>query len=175
LSQGRSEEAEEALRAALNEDPSYDGARQTLVGMLVEQKRVDEAKKLLQDYLAAKPNHTGFATLLARLQIDRGDNIGAVATVTHTLPYAADNADFLGFAAALMQRVGRNAEAIEQYRAALRLRPDSAVWWMGLGISLQANEQKNDALDAYRRALSGGSLSPELQTFVEQRVKQVSP
>jgi MSHA biogenesis protein MshN len=175
LGQGRSEEAEEALRAALNEDPTYDGARQTLVGMLVEQKRVDEAKKLLQDYLATKPNHIPFATLLARLQIDRGDNNGAVATVLHTLPYAGDNVDFLGFAAALMQRAGRNTEAIEQYRAALRLRPDSAVWWMGLGMSLQANEQKTDALDAYKRALTSGSLSPELQAFVEQRIKQVSP
>lgn len=175
LSQGRTDEAEEALRAALNEDPAFDAARQTFVGMLVEQKRVDEAKKLLQDYLTAKPSHLAFAMLLARLQIDRGDNTGAVATLSRTLPYAADNADFLGFAAALMQRAGRNAEAIEEYRAALRLRPDSAVWWMGLGISLQANEQKNDALDAYKRAQSGGALSPELQAFVEQRIKQVSP
>jgi MSHA biogenesis protein MshN len=175
LGQGRNDEAEDALRAALNEDPTYDAARQTLVGILVEQKRVDEAKKLLQDYLAAKPNHLAFAMLLARLQIDRGDNAGAVVTVTRTLPFAGENVDFIGFAAALLQRAGRNAEAAEQYRVALRLRPEAAIWWMGLGMSLQASDHASDALDAYKHALSAGSLSPELQAFVEQRIKQVTP
>jgi MSHA biogenesis protein MshN len=175
LSQGRADEAEEALRAALAEDATYDGARQTLVGMLVEQKRVDEAKKLLQDYLASRPNHLGFAMLLARLQLDRGDGTGAVTTISRTLPYAGDNADFLGFAAALLQRAGRHPEAAEQYRAALRVKPDAGVWWMGLAISLQASEHPGDAVDAYKRALSTGSLSPELQAFVEQKIKQLTP
>jgi MSHA biogenesis protein MshN len=175
LSQGRADEAEEALRAALAEDPTYDGARQTLVGMMVEQKRVDEAKKLLQDYLVSRPNHLGFAMLLARLQLDRGDGTGAVTTISRTLPYAGDNADFLGFAAALLQRAGRHPEAADQYRAALRVKPDAGVWWMGLGISLQASEHPSDAVDAYKRALSTSSLSPELQAFVEQKIKQLTP
>jgi MSHA biogenesis protein MshN len=175
LSQGRADEAEEALRAALAEDPTYDGARQTLVGMMVEQKRVDEAKRLLQDYLVSRPNHLGFAMLLARLQLDRGDGTGAVTTISRTLPYAGDNADFLGFSAALLQRAGRHPEAADQYRAALRVKPDAGVWWMGLGISLQASEHPGDAVDAYKRALSTGSLSPELQSFVEQKIKQLTP
>jgi MSHA biogenesis protein MshN len=175
LSQGRAEEAEESLRAALAEDATFDAARQALVGVLVEQKRVDEAKKLLQDYLNSRPNHLGFAMLLARLQLDRGDGTGAIATMQHTLPYAGDNADFLGFSAAVLQRAGHHPEAVDQYRAALRLKPDAPVWWMGLGISLQASDHNSDALDAYKQALSGGSLSPELQTFVEQKIKQLTP
>jgi MSHA biogenesis protein MshN len=175
LSQGRAEEAEESLRAALAEDATFDAARQALVGVLVEQKRVDEAKKVLQDYLNSRPNHLGFAMLLARLQLDRGDGTGAVATMQHTLPYAGDNADFLGFSAAVLQRAGRHPEAVDQYRAALRIKPDAPVWWMGLGISLQASDHNTDALDAYKRALSSGSLSPELQTFVEQKIKQLTP
>jgi MSHA biogenesis protein MshN len=175
LSQGRAEEAEESLRASLAEDATFDAARQALVGVLVEQKRVDEAKKVLQDYLNSRPNHLGFAMLLARLQLDRGDGGGAVATMQHTLPYAGDNADFLGFSAAVLQRAGHHAEAVDQYRAALRIKPDAPVWWMGLGISLQASDRNTDALDAYKRALSSGSLSPELQAFVEQKIKQLTP
>jgi MSHA biogenesis protein MshN len=175
LSQGRAEEAEESLRAALAEDATFDAARQALVGVLVEQKRVDEAKKVLQDYLNSRPNHLGFAMLLARLQLDRGDGGGAVTTMQRTLPYAGDNADFLGFSAAVLQRAGHHAEAADQYRAALRIKPDAPVWWMGLGISLQASDHNTDALDAYKRALSSGSLSPELQAFVEQKIKQLTP
>ena len=135
----------------------------------------NEAKKLLQEYLNSRPNHTGFAMLLARLQLDRGDTGGAMATMKRTQPYASDNADFLGFSAAVLQRAGQHPEAVDEYRAALRLKPDTAVWWMGLGISLQASERGSDALDAYRRALLSGSLSPELRAFVEQRIKQLSP
>jgi MSHA biogenesis protein MshN len=175
LSQGRSADAILALHASLAEDATFDAARQTLAGVLIEQKRFDEAQKLLQDALATRPSQTGFAMLLARMQLDRGDSAGAVATMSRSLPYATDNAEFLGFSAALMQRAGRQQEAVEQYRAALRLKPDAAVWWMGLGISLQAAEHNADALVAYRRALSSGSLSPELQAFVEQRIKQVTP
>ena len=143
--------------------------------MLVEQKSFDEAKKVLQDYLAGKPGHLSFTMMLARLQVDRGDNAGAIATLQRAQPYAGDNADFLGFSAALMQRAGRHQDAVDQYRAALRLRPDAGLWWMGLGISLQASERGSDALDAYRRALTSGSLSAELQGFVEQRIKQLAP
>lgn len=175
LNQGRVNEAIDALRAALAADAGLDAARQTLVGVLIEQKRTDEAQKLLQDALASRPNQLNFATLLARMQLDRGDNAGAIASMSRALPYAGDNADFLGFSAALLQRVGRHAEAADQYRAALRLRPDAAIWWMGLGISLQASERGAEALDAYRRALSSGSMSPELQAFVEQRIKQLAP
>jgi MSHA biogenesis protein MshN len=174
LSQGRSADAIIALHASLAEDATFDAARQTLAGVLIEQKRFDEAQKLLQEALTTRPSQTGFAMLLARMQLDRGDSAGAITTMSRSLPYAADNAEFLGFSAALMQRAGRQQEAVDQYRAALRLKPDAAVWWMGMGISLQAAEHNADALDAYRRALSSGSLSPELQAFVEQRIKQVS-
>jgi MSHA biogenesis protein MshN len=175
LSQGRADEAEEALHAALTEDATYDAARQALAGMLVEQKRFDEAKKLLQEYLSSHPNHLGFAMLLARLQLDRGDSAGAMTTMQRSQPYAGENADFLGFSAAVLQRAGQHSEAVNQYRAALRLKPDAAVWWMGLGISLQESDHRADALDAFRQALSKGSLSPDLHSFVELRIKQLSP
>lgn len=175
LSQGRPGEAAEALRLALTEDPTYDAARQALVGLLIEQRRNDEAQKLLQETLGPRPNQPGFAMMLARMQVDAGDNAAALATLSRTLPFANDHADFLAFSAAMMQRAGRHAEAIEQYRVALRLKPDASVWWMGLGISLQASDRASDALDAYKRAQTGGNLSPELLAFVAQRIKQVSP
>jgi MSHA biogenesis protein MshN len=175
LEQGRAGEAADGLRAALAEDPAHDGARQTLVGLLIEQRRLDDAQKLVQDALASRPNNPGFAMILARLQVDRGDSAGALATLAATSPYASESPDFQGFYAALLQRAGRHQEAAEQYRSALRFKPDAGVWWMGLGISLQAVERGADALEAYRRAVSSNTLSPELQAFVEQRIKQLAP
>jgi MSHA biogenesis protein MshN len=73
----------------------------------------------------------------------------------------------------LLQRQSRHKDAVEYYQAALRLAPGSGVWLMGLGISLQALDRNADARDAFRRARASNSLSPELQAFVDQRLKQL--
>ena len=73
----------------------------------------------------------------------------------------------------MLQRQSRHREAVEQYQAALRLAPQSGVWQMGMGISLQALGRNAEAQDAFRRAKSSNTLSAELQGFVDQRLRQL--
>jgi MSHA biogenesis protein MshN len=89
------------------------------------------------------------------------------------LDYAQGNADYVAFFAALLQRQGRHEEAIEQFQAALRVKPATGVWWLGLGISLQAANRAAEAQDAFRRARATNNLSPELAAFADQRLKQL--
>jgi MSHA biogenesis protein MshN len=53
------------------------------------------------------------------------------------------------------------------------MQPQNPVWWMGLGISLQAEKRNAEALDAFRKAKASGTLSPELQAFVERKLGQL--
>ena len=73
----------------------------------------------------------------------------------------------------LLQREGKHAEAIKHFRAALRKRPNFGVWWVGLGISLQATNQPAAALDAFRRAKAGGNLHPHVAALADERLKQL--
>ena len=79
------------------------------------------------------------------------------------------------FIAALFQRLGQHKEAIAYYQKALEMSPVSGLWLMGLGISMQADHQNEAALETYKRAIDSLSLSPELQAFVEQRIKEIKP
>jgi len=173
LHQGRLAESQEGFEAALKLYPAYHGARQALVGLLLEAKKLPEAEGVLQEGLALDPTQIGFAMTLARLQIDRGDAALAVATLKKGLDYAQGSADYIAFLAALLQRQGRHDEAIDQFQSALRSRPATGLWWLGLGISLQAANRTVEAQDAYRRAQSANSLSPELAAFAEQRLRQL--
>ena len=173
VNQGRIAEAMESLHSTLAIDPAHEAARQTAVGRQLESRRVDEALHLLQDGLALNPAQTGFAMLLARIQVERGDLNGALATLQKHGSAAAANADYLAFSAAILQRLSRHKEAADVYQAVLRLQPGSGVWWMGLGISLQAQKQPGEAAEAFKRARSVGTLSPELAVFVDQRIKQL--
>lgn len=171
LQEGRTGDAIVSLELALQIDSRHEAARQTLVGLLIENKRPDDAMRQLQLALGAEPRQPAMAMLLARLQIERGGS--GVDTLLRTLPYAAGNAEYHAFLAGALQRQQRHREAAEQYQAALRATPNNGVWLMGLGISLQAEKRNAEALAAFQKASAAG-LSPELQAFVDRKLQQLS-
>ena len=173
MQQGHSADAIAGYRAVLRLDAGHDEARQALVALLLESKQGAEAERVLQERLNARPGHTGFAMLLARLQVEHGALEQALATLEKSLPYADAQADYQAFFAALLQRRNRHKEAITHYQIALQLAPDNGVWLMGYGISLQAVQRNEDARNAFRRALESGTLTPELQVFVQQKLKEL--
>lgn len=172
LQLGRMGEAEESLRQALQLDPRHAASRQALAALLVETKHLDRAEQVLQQGLELQSGHTGYAMTLARLQVERGDVAAGLATLQRNPP-AGENPEYHGFLAALLQRMERHKEAIEHYQAALRVSPTSGPWLLGLGISLQADSQAARAAELFRRARQSNSLSPELQAFADQRLKQL--
>jgi len=173
VNQGRIAEGMDGFRRALEFDPGHDAARQTMVALLLEAKRVDEAAASLQEALALNTENTGFAMLLARIMVESNDIPTALFVLQRHAAPPDRNPDFHAFAAALLQRLDRHQEAIEQYQAALRLAPSAGIWWLGLGISYQAVGQTKEALEAFTRAKSAGNLAPDLLGFVEQRLRQL--
>ena len=173
LEDGRVTEAIASLQAALKAEPRHEASRQTLVSLLIEAGRPDEAMRQLGAALALDPRQPAMAMLMARLQLERGSP--GVDTLLRTLPYAAGNGEYHAFLAGALQREQRHREAVEHYQAALRTGPNNGVWWMGLGISLQAEKHHVDATGAFQKALASGTLSPELQAFVERKLRQPAP
>jgi len=171
MQQGRINEALAGYEAVLQLDAGHDTARQAMVGLLLENKRNADAERVLQDGLKHNPKHSGFAMLLARLQVERNELALALETLQKALPYADQQPDYQAFVAALLQRQGRHKEAITHYQIALQLSPDSGVWLMGLGISLQAVQRNEEARDAFKRAIESHTLSAELQAFVKQQIR----
>ena len=170
---GRIAEAMAGYEAALSLDAGHEAARQALVALLLEGKRNADAEKVLLEGLNSKPEHTGLTMLLARLQVERGALGQATATLEKSLPFADAQADYRAFLAALLQRQNRNEEAIAHYQIVLQHAPGNGVWLMGYGISLQAVQRNAEAKDAYKRALDTQTLSPELQAFVQAKIKEL--
>ena len=175
LQDGRVSEALAGLQQTLQLDPRHQGARETLVRLLLEAQRPDDAARQLQLSLAFDPKQPAQAMMLARLQLDKA-NGGAAAldTLTRSLPYAADNGDYRAFLAGVLQREQRYREAAEHYQLALQTAPDNSVWWMGLGIALQADNHPAQARQAFERAKGLQTLSPQLQAFVERKLVQLT-
>lgn len=174
LQNGRVSAAETNFREALKVDPMHVSARQALLGLLLDGRRNDEAEQLLRRALELNPRQPRHAMVLARLEVDRGEVGGAINTLVGALPYVRSDPEYYAFLAALLQRDGRHRDAVDYYRTALQSSPGNAVWLMGLGISLRANDQLADAREAFRRAADLKQLNAQLQAFVERQLRELS-
>jgi MSHA biogenesis protein MshN len=172
LAEGRAHEAIVALEQALRTDPRHEPSRQMLIGLLVEAGQKDAATRELQTALTLDARQPALAMLLARLQIESGGD--GLETLRRSLPFAAGDGAYHAFYAGALQRAQHNRAAIEQYQVALKGAPRNGVWWMGLGISLQAEQRVPEAAQAYRNALAGDPLAPEVRAFVEQKLAQLT-
>ena len=171
LQQGRMSEARSAFEAALQIDPAYHAARQALAGVLIDTRLPADAMLVLQEGLQLAPAQFGLAMMAARLHVERGELDIAVQTLARSAEYAGNSADFSGFYAGLLQRQKKHAEAVDFFDRALRLRPNSGVWLLGMGMSLEALGRNAEAQEAFRRAKSSGNLTPELQSYADQRLR----
>ncbi|HQR04195.1 MAG: tetratricopeptide repeat protein [Proteobacteria bacterium] len=159
------------LRNALNLDARHAAARQSLLAALLETQQYQEARQVAQAGLEIDPGQSGWAMILARLQVEQGDVPGAVVTLDHYAGRAERNADYQAFYALLLNRQQRPHDAAEHYRAALALRPNEGRWWYGLGLALEADQRPAEAREAYQRARASNNLPADLAGVVEQKLR----
>ncbi|WP_036303043.1 tetratricopeptide repeat protein [Methylotenera sp. L2L1] len=178
LQQGRVAESEANLAKALEFNPTHHEARLTLASLLLDNKRLNDAKDVLNTGLQISPEQNEFRIALARLQINAGDQATALSTLEHGLQYAANHAAYQAFLATLLQRSGRHEEAISHYMKAVSLETNAGSvksnTLVGLGISLQATGKLEHAQQAFIKAQQTGSLGPGLSSFVDQQLKKIS-
>jgi len=130
----------DGFRRALEIDPGHEAARQTMVALLLEAKRVTKPLFPPGGPRARHGEHR--FRHAARAHYGREQRYPHGAFRPAKAPRTARPQPGLhAFAAALYQRLDRHKEAIEQYQAALRLAPSAGIWWLGLGISFQAVER----------------------------------
>jgi MSHA biogenesis protein MshN len=170
MNKGKVREAMEALYAITRERPEHAAAWQVLVRLLLEQGRPDEAMRVLQEVAHSRPDSLPAALQLARLHAEFGTDAQALQTLLAAQKAGADNADYHGLLANLLQRQKRSAEAAGSYRRALTLRPTEGRWWIGLGLCLEESGQKEEAKAAWRQGLQSGNLPADLRQFAESKL-----
>jgi MSHA biogenesis protein MshN len=109
--------------------------------------------------------------VLARLQLESGDP--ALDTLLKTLPYAGAIPTITPSWRACCS--ANSATPKRRNITAMRCNCRRKMqWWMGLGISLQADQHLPEAREAYNRARSTGGLTPELRSFVDRKIEQLA-
>jgi len=171
IARGRSHEAMALLTQILSTAPNHHSARQALAALQAESGRRDLALQTLLAGAALEPAR--FAVVAARLQAESGDAEGALMTLER-VPTAQRDADYDALVGGLAQRAGQHAVAAEAFARAVRSPRAPAIWWAGLGHSLDSLGQRAQAQQAFTRAMSDPALPPALRSFITQRLAELA-
>ena len=168
--------AQASLRfsAYLLDYPDHAEARDAYARVLLRAGDLEQAQTVLRAGLANNPGHAMLAMTLAHIHVNAGDVEAALAVLAEARPDPAQTADHAAFIAALEQRQGRHQAAIAHYRKALAVRDGNGTWWIGLGISLAANDSTGEASRAYQQALDDRRLSARLRRFAMSELERLT-
>lgn len=173
LKRGQVADAELDLRAALDADAAHQAARQTLIALDIEQGRIDDARRHLQEGLAFNPSHAPYAVALARIHIDRGEHLFALNVLDRVSAESRESPEFHSMRGAVLLRMARYDEAAEAYRRALGAGAQTGASWVGLGVALDALGRGPEAAEAFMRGMAVGTLTEDLRAYAEQRARQL--
>jgi tetratricopeptide (TPR) repeat protein len=128
------DDAELLLEAVLAREPTYIAARHDYVTVLLGRHKYQQALGELEKLLGVDPSNRQYRTLQAAAMVGLGDHARAVALYQDLLrdaPPGSPNAAELHLSIAhSLKTLGRGTDAIDEYRAAARERPDfgDAYW-----------------------------------------------
>ena len=166
LSQGLTQ-----LQAMLARDPNYAPARVALATLYMKLGRIHDAECILQVGRGLTPNYPSFIELQARIEMSQHCLPQALNLLLSTNPPVHTNLSYYALMAALYQQLNQPAKAVVIYQRLLEEQPYNAIWWLGMGISLEADNRNNMAVEAYRKAKNSARLSPLVEDYIDSRLR----
>jgi predicted TPR repeat methyltransferase len=121
---------------------------------LHQQGRLDQARALYREVLAADPRQFDALHLSGVIERQRGDAARAVELIRTALQVDPQQARAHCNLGAALQDLGHAGEALLAYDSALRLDPRYALAWDNRGNTLRRLGRLPEALDSYERALA---------------------
>jgi tetratricopeptide (TPR) repeat protein len=152
-------EAERRLNECLELAPGYARARYDLACVQFTLQRPERVLPLVERLLRLDPRHAACRRLKARTLrlVDRADE--AIALMELAITENAEDYEAWLLLGHLRREGGQQAGAIEAYRRALELRPDSSEAYWSLA-NLKTYRLDVEDVDAIRRLLARSSLLP---------------
>jgi hypothetical protein len=170
---GRMVDAYRQLLAFLEENPAGHQSRETLAKLLLAQQEFAQANTIVDQGLAEVPNYGPFKKIKARLLMRDNDPAQALALLRNVPPSVAADTEYHELLASLYQQGNYHSEAVTAYQELLRFDRNQGRWWIGLGISLDAQDQDSDALVSYQTALQTQDLDTKLRQFIQGRISNL--
>jgi len=170
LAQGDTARAKSLVQRAMQLAPGNAAAAELLLEVQLRSGDTGAAMKTLRESLRRDPHNAAYAQALARLLAAHGEDKEAIGYLRTALANGRVDGQSLALLAGLERRVGDHESAAAHYVDALAQDRTVAVWWLGLGMSLESLAQPAEARAAFGEAQRIGGLDVDVAAFVEKRL-----
>lgn len=150
---GRPDSAEIDLRKVIARDPGNPAARRGLGYCNLLAGRTQEARLEFERVLLANPDDSYARMQLVHLDLESGRFAVAAERLADRFESPDANYDELSLLAFCHTQLNRMTDAVELYRRAVGLRPDSAGAQSNLILALIKSDQREEAARSLREAL----------------------
>ncbi len=164
---GQSRAAIAKAQEALAVHPQHTGARLLAAALEQETGGAGRAVTVLKEGLVLTPGQATLALALARVQAQQGAPEEALATLEQ---HQVQGPEAQGLRGGVLARRADYAGALQAYEAAARAQPQNSLWWLGLGVSLEALGEPARARLAFAKAQAMGLAREDLAAYVQERL-----
>jgi tetratricopeptide (TPR) repeat protein len=147
-------QAESLLRHALELEPTWAPTLTTLAELLLMAGRNAEAVPLLQRAIQCSPPYPRAALLLVRHYLDTGRPAAALDIATPWCNGGNADGELSALHVAAFAALGRQSEAVANYRRLVALAPDNPIAAHTLAVALNAANQPEEGERTVRQTLS---------------------
>lgn len=136
------------------------------------------AAELLEQVLAADPDHAGAHYQLGNLRRDQGDDPAAERHFTRAVALAPQHAQSHNNLGVMHEVAGRSEEAVASYRRAVQAKPSLSQAYLNLGRLLMVLGRRQEAAQCYRDAVTSSdkpSIFVHLLAALEGRATAAAP
>lgn len=165
LAQGNADAAQVALRKALEIQPENISANFSLINLLLQQDRRDEATKLFEVMKKAAPQFPQTIFLDARLAYLRKDYKSAGELTQVLLRFAPDSPVFLELSGVVKYEQGSYIQAEADLAKALQAQPQLMLARSALIQTYLRTGQQSKAIEALQPVMSELETRPQLQAL----------
>ncbi len=173
INAGQFEEGVSELKNIISNQPDFLSARKALITLYLQGKQYDFAKALIDESLKISPNYIPYVELDAHLAVSQGHAKQALYLLQQYSPPIEEYPNYYALMAALQQQLGQPNLAVQLYGQLLAIQNDNSTWWLGLGIALESSSRPNAAIDAYEHAISAEGLSPSVEIYAKEKIRQL--
>lgn len=163
-------EATSAFKKALHQEPKYHKARIQLVQIYQKIGWHDENEKLLLEGLELAPQHSDFIKNLALLYQQTGrmrKSLSILLTMPENNIYQTD---YLALLALAYLNTEHPDLAVNYYKKLLSINSNNSLWYLGLGIALEASGNYSNAIANLNKAKKIGRLNYETVDYINNRI-----
>ncbi len=171
IQRGQIIDAYAQLLEFIEENAEAHHSRETLATLLFAQQEYQQAAVIVDQGLLLAPNYSAYKKIKARLLILDNDPDAAANYLADNPPALATDPEYYELLASAYQQNKQHARAIETYQNLIRHDSQQARWWVGMGVSLEAGGEIDDAISSYQTALQNSELDSALRQYSQNRMR----